>query len=71
MLFTCTLFAPTVEFEQLHSREAILTWFTVHFPDALSLIGEEALLKDFNRNPLSPLISTKVCMHHISLPFCY
>jgi kynurenine 3-monooxygenase len=60
--FTCTLFAPTIEFEHLHSREAILTWFTAHFPDVLPLIGEEAILKDFDRNPRCPLISTKVCI---------
>lgn len=58
--FTCTLFAPTAEFERLHSREAILAWFAEQFPDALSFIGAEAIADAFAKNPLSPLISTKV-----------
>jgi hypothetical protein len=58
--FTCTLFAPTSEFERLSSREAISRWFSRHFPDALSLIGEERLIEDFERNPRGALVSIKV-----------
>jgi hypothetical protein len=43
------------------SPEMTLTWFKNHFPDAVSVMGEQALLRDFERNPRSPLISTKVC----------
>ena len=58
--FTCTLFAPTAEFDKLTSPENIVKWFGTNFPDALPLIGENALLRDFERNPRSPLISVKV-----------
>ncbi|OAX43541.1 FAD/NAD(P)-binding domain-containing protein [Rhizopogon vinicolor AM-OR11-026] len=62
--FTCTLFAPTVEFDRLITREDILLWFQNHFPDALSLLGEDKLLEDFKENPRSPLITTKVMPYH-------
>jgi kynurenine 3-monooxygenase len=62
--FTCTLFAPTVEFDRLITREDILLWFQNHFPDALSLLGEDKLLKDFEQNPRSPLITTKLTPYH-------
>lgn len=62
--FTCTLFAPTVEFDRLITREDILLWFQNHFPDALSLLGEDKLLKDFENNPRSPLITTKLTPYH-------
>ncbi|KAG1768355.1 FAD/NAD(P)-binding domain-containing protein [Suillus occidentalis] len=62
--FTCTLFAPTVEFDRLITREDILLWFKNHFPDALSLLGEDKLLNDFEKNPRSPLITTKLTPYH-------
>ncbi|KAG6878696.1 hypothetical protein C0993_011511 [Termitomyces sp. T159_Od127] len=57
--FTCTLFAPTSDFDRLDTPEVILAWFELHFPDALSMIGEKNLVEDFRRNPRSPLICTK------------
>ncbi|CAL1704375.1 unnamed protein product [Somion occarium] len=62
--FTCTLFAPAAEFDLLTSPETIIKWFGTNFPDALPLIGEKALLKDFERNPRSPLISIKATPYH-------
>ncbi|KAI0079955.1 FAD/NAD-P-binding domain-containing protein [Panus rudis PR-1116 ss-1] len=62
--FTCTLFAPTAEFNRLDSPDAIIDWFKTNFPDALPLIGEQALLRDFERNPRSPLISIKAMPYH-------
>lgn len=64
--FTCTLFAPTAEFDRLDTPETIIQFFKTHFPDALPLIGEGALLDDFERNPRSSLMSIKVC-----LPICH
>ena len=58
--FTCTLFAPTTEFETLSHKDEVLSWFRTHFPDALELIGSEGLLNSFQRNPRNPLISIKV-----------
>ncbi|KZT67708.1 FAD/NAD(P)-binding domain-containing protein [Daedalea quercina L-15889] len=62
--FTCTLFAPTAEFDRLDTLETIIHFFNTHFPDALPLIGEEALLEDFKRNPRSPLMSIKARPYH-------
>jgi len=41
-----------------------VSWFRKHFPDALALIGEQALLSDFERNPRSSLISIKANPYH-------
>ncbi|KAG6890456.1 hypothetical protein C0992_001503 [Termitomyces sp. T32_za158] len=62
--FTCTLFAPTSDFDRLDTPEVILAWFKLHFPDALSMIGEKNLVEDFMRNPRSPLICTKSKPYH-------
>jgi hypothetical protein len=68
--FTCTLFAPTTEFETLSNKNQILSWFGIQFPDALELIGTEELLNSFQQNPRNPLISIKVC--HLCLEhLCY
>lgn len=62
--FTCTLFAPTTEFDRLHSPQDILSWFKTHFPDAVSLLGEKQLLFDFTNNPRGSLITIKVDASH-------
>ncbi|PCH38088.1 FAD/NAD(P)-binding domain-containing protein [Wolfiporia cocos MD-104 SS10] len=62
--FTCTLFAPTTEFDRLDADETIIKWFKTHFPDALLLIGEEALLYAFRNNPRSSLMSIKANPYH-------
>ncbi|TFY57277.1 hypothetical protein EVJ58_g7118 [Rhodofomes roseus] len=62
--FTCTLFAPTAEFDRLSTPETIIQFFKTHFPDALPLIGEQALLEDFKRNPRSSLMSIKARPYH-------
>ncbi|KAH9926235.1 FAD/NAD(P)-binding domain-containing protein [Fomitopsis serialis] len=62
--FTCTLFAPTAEFDRLNTPETIIQFFKAHFPDALPLIGEQALLEDFKRNPRSSLMSIKAQPYH-------
>ncbi|KAI0306521.1 FAD/NAD-P-binding domain-containing protein [Multifurca ochricompacta] len=62
--FTCTLFAPTTEFEKLSCDDQVLSWFMAHFSDALELIGTEGLLNSFQRNPRNPLISIKAKPYH-------
>lgn len=62
--FTCTLFAPTTEFEMLSDNDLVLSWFRTHFPDALELIGTENLLNFFQWNPRNPLISIKARPYH-------
>lgn len=64
MTFTCTLFAPTSEFELLKDPDAIVAWFKSYFPDALALIGERPLLDSFTNNPRSSLISIKTNPYH-------
>ncbi|KAJ7740693.1 hypothetical protein DFH07DRAFT_838794 [Mycena maculata] len=62
--FTCTLFAPTAELDPLVDGEAFLSWFKKYFPDALELIGQDNLVKDWAQNPRSPLICTKSNPYH-------
>ncbi|KAI0256757.1 FAD/NAD-P-binding domain-containing protein [Lactifluus subvellereus] len=62
--FTCTLFAPTIEFEKLSHNDQFLPWFRAHFPDALELIGTEGILNSFQQNPRNPLISIKAKPYH-------
>jgi len=38
----------------------VLDLFQTEFPDALELIGREALLHDWRANPASPLVTIKV-----------
>ena len=69
--FTCTLFAPTTEFETLSDKDQVLSWFRIHFPDTLELIGTEGLLNSFQQNPRNPLISIKVRHFHSLTPLAY
>ncbi|KAF8894548.1 FAD/NAD(P)-binding domain-containing protein [Infundibulicybe gibba] len=62
--FTCTLFAPSSELDRLDTPNAILAWFKAHFPDAVPILGEKALVNDFIRNPRSPLVCTKSKPYH-------
>ncbi|KZT11222.1 FAD/NAD(P)-binding domain-containing protein [Laetiporus sulphureus 93-53] len=62
--FTCTLFAPTTDFDRLDAPERIVNMFKTYFPDALPLIGEQALLYDFAHNPRSSLMTVKAEPYH-------
>ncbi|KAG6335195.1 hypothetical protein ID866_3889 [Astraeus odoratus] len=62
--FTCTLFAPTTEFDRLATPQEFLSWFRTHFPDALSILGEEKLLYDYANNPRSALVTIKAKPYH-------
>jgi len=63
--FTGNLFAPFRVFEKLKTREALLSFFTEHFPDLLRLIGEEKLVKQFFEKEPQTLISIKVHFNFI------
>ncbi len=59
--FTCTLFFPfegNPSFDSIQSKEEIKSFFQTQFPDALPLMP--TLLEDFERNPISSLITTKI-----------
>lgn len=63
--FTCTLFAPVKIFaEHLSSRDSILAFFGQHFPDALPLIGPDALVDCLTSRRPSSLGSVKCAPYH-------
>ena len=60
--FTCTLFMPFVRFEDIKAKggRAPVDFFEKYFPDAVPLIGEEAIKKTFKQSEGLPLVSIKV-----------
>lgn len=58
--FTVSLFMPFTVFELLNTPEALLAFFKKNYPDAIPLIGEQRLIKDFFSSKPSPLVSVKV-----------
>lgn len=63
--FTCTLFMSFEEFEKLPTRSDVLDFFQKNFPDAIPLIGEQALMRDFFLLPAQPMISVKCSPFHL------
>jgi kynurenine 3-monooxygenase len=58
--FTCTLFLPfegEKSFEKLKTRDQIKKFFEEEFPDAVPLMP--TLLEDFEKNPVSSLVTVK------------
>ncbi|XP_006757724.2 PREDICTED: kynurenine 3-monooxygenase [Myotis davidii] len=62
--FTCTLFMPFEEFEKLPTSRDVLDFFHKYFPDAVPLMGEQALTRDFFLLPAQPMISVKCSPFH-------
>ncbi|CAE6504132.1 unnamed protein product [Rhizoctonia solani] len=62
--FTCTLFAPTKDLDQLDTTDKFVAWFEVHFRDALEHIGRDRLIASFERNPRNSLICVKANPYH-------
>ncbi|QRV86106.1 kynurenine 3-monooxygenase [Ceratobasidium sp. AG-Ba] len=62
--FTCTLFAPTKDLDELDTTEKFMTWFETHFSDAVDHIGRGRLAMSFERNPRSSLICVKASPYH-------
>ncbi|HRP88461.1 MAG TPA: NAD(P)/FAD-dependent oxidoreductase [Edaphocola sp.] len=59
--FTCTLFFPfegKPSFESLKTKEDVISFFKTQFPDAVALMP--TLLEDYENNPTSSLITTKI-----------
>ncbi|KAM7336570.1 hypothetical protein ACRRTK_005063 [Alexandromys fortis] len=63
--FTCTLFMPFEEFENLPTNYDVLNFFQKNFPDAIPLMGEQALVRDFFLLPAQPMISVKCSPFHL------
>jgi kynurenine 3-monooxygenase len=55
--FTCTLFLPHCDFDQLSTREAANGFFLKHFSDAVPLLTE--LEDEFFRNPTGGLVTVR------------
>lgn len=59
--FTCTLFFPfegNPSFDSIKSRSEIMEFFNENFPDAVSLMP--TLVEDFQKNPISSLVTTRI-----------
>ncbi|XP_020627664.1 kynurenine 3-monooxygenase-like [Orbicella faveolata] len=63
--FTCTLFLPFDQFDNLKTKEDVLNFFQAEFPDFLFLMGEEKLVEEFFRNPTGPMVSIKCKPYHV------
>ncbi|KAG8686946.1 kynurenine 3-monooxygenase, mitochondrial precursor [Ceratobasidium sp. 394] len=62
--FTCTLFAPTKELDELDTTEKFVAWFETHFCDAVDHIGRSRLAESFEQNPRNSLICVKTNPYH-------
>ncbi|KAM6916048.1 kynurenine 3-monooxygenase [Xenentodon cancila] len=63
--FTCTLFMPFEAFENITTGDEVIEFFQKCFPDAIPLIGEEALRRDYFRLPAQAMVSVKCSPYHI------
>lgn len=62
--FTVTLSMPFEVFAQIQNKEQLLDFFRKNFGDALPLIGEEQLIKDFFKTRPQHLVSIKCRPYH-------
>lgn len=58
--FTVTLSMPFKVFASIKTHEQLLEFFKRYYVDALPLIGEESLIKDFFKSKPQHLVSIKV-----------
>ncbi|KAK4328299.1 hypothetical protein Pmani_001283 [Petrolisthes manimaculis] len=63
--WTVTLFMPFPIFESLTTQDQLLSFFQTNYPDAISLIGRDRLVKDFFANRALPMISVKCSPYHV------
>ncbi|XP_071372750.1 kynurenine 3-monooxygenase, partial [Centroberyx affinis] len=63
--FTCTLFMPFDEFEKITTGDEVIEFFQKYFPDAIPLIGVDALKRDYFRLPAQAMVSVKCTPYHI------
>ncbi|XP_026841877.1 kynurenine 3-monooxygenase [Drosophila persimilis] len=62
--FTVTLSMPFKMFASIQSQDQLLAFFRQHYTDALPLIGEEQLIKDFFKTRPQHLVSIKCKPYH-------
>uniref|UniRef100_A0A3Q3DTA2 Kynurenine 3-monooxygenase n=1 Tax=Hippocampus comes TaxID=109280 RepID=A0A3Q3DTA2_HIPCM len=63
--FTCTLFMPFEEFEKITTGDEVIEFFHKYFPDAIPLLGVDALKRDYFRLPAQAMVSVKCSPYHI------
>uniref|UniRef100_A0A4W5R9F8 Kynurenine 3-monooxygenase n=1 Tax=Hucho hucho TaxID=62062 RepID=A0A4W5R9F8_9TELE len=63
--FTCTLFMPFEEFEKVTTGDQVIKFFQKYFPDAIPLIGAEALKRDYFHLPAQAMVSVKCSPYHL------
>ncbi|XP_076025366.1 kynurenine 3-monooxygenase isoform X2 [Genypterus blacodes] len=63
--FTCTLFMPFEDFEKVTTGDEVIEFFQKYFPDAIPLIGVDALKRDYFRLPAQAMVSVKCSLYHI------
>ncbi|XP_015185734.1 PREDICTED: kynurenine 3-monooxygenase isoform X2 [Polistes dominula] len=63
--FTANLFAPFSTFDKLKTPENLITFYKKQFPDVLTLIGEEILVRDYFKKQPQTLISIKCRPFHV------
>ncbi|KAI4483594.1 hypothetical protein M0804_007854 [Polistes exclamans] len=63
--FTANLFAPFSTFDKLKTPESLITFYKKQFPDVLTLIGEEILVKNYFKKKPQTLISIKCRPFHV------
>jgi len=64
--WTVTLFMPFSVFETITTPEELLEFFRTHYVDAIPLIGEEKLIKDYFANRAQPLVSVKCSPYNVA-----
>ena len=58
--WTVTLFMTAEMYDKLKTPEEVVQFFKTYLPDALPLIGQDRLIKDFFAKKPLPLINIKV-----------
>ncbi|RKO99317.1 hypothetical protein CXG81DRAFT_1983, partial [Caulochytrium protostelioides] len=62
--FTATLFLPWADAARLTTRDAVLAFFQTEFPDAVPLMGADALATAFLAHPRGPLMGVQCRPYH-------
>ncbi|KAG9286583.1 hypothetical protein G9A89_005351 [Geosiphon pyriformis] len=62
--FTCTLFMPHINFDEIKTEQDLLRFFEKYYPDTITLIGPENLKEAYFRNPKGALMSVKCNPYH-------
>nr|QEO19128.1 cinnabar [Limnogonus franciscanus] len=63
--WTVTLFMSHQQFKSITKSDQLLEFFKTNFPDALKLIGEDRLVKDFFQYDSSSLLSVKCSPYNV------